>query len=165
MCTVTWLPTREGFELRMNRDELRTRAAALPPAIYERDGVRYIAPRDVDGGGTWITVNDAGVAVCLLNGTALPDGRVGSRSRGLLVEDFADARSVSEVRIRLADGGLSVYSPFTLLVLEPGDEVAQLFEHASVLGDEVREVVHATSFASASCSATTDSCAATASCG
>lgn len=120
MCTVTWLPTREGFELRMNRDELRTRAVALPPSVYEREGVRYIAPRDVDGGGTWITVNDAGVAVCLLNGTGLPDGRVASRSRGLLVEDFADVRSVSEVRIRLADAGLSVYSPFTLLVLEPG---------------------------------------------
>lgn len=120
MCTVTWLPTRDGFELRMNRDELRTRTVALPPAIYEREGVRYIAPRDVDAGGTWITVNDAGVAVCLLNGPALPDGRSGSRSRGLLVEDLADARSVAETRVRLTRAVLSVHSPFALLVIEPG---------------------------------------------
>lgn len=120
MCTVTWLPTRDGFELRMNRDELRTRSAALPPAIYKRDGVRYVAPRDVDGGGTWITVNDSGLAVGLLNGPARPDGWSGSRSRGLLVDELADARSVAEVRNRLSNARLSVYSPFTLIVVEPG---------------------------------------------
>ena len=120
MCTVTWLPTRDGYELRMNRDELRTRAIALPPAVYERNGVRYIAPRDVDGGGTWIVANETGVVICLLNGPLSPDGRTGTRSRGLLVEDLSDARSVAEVRTRLAGSALADYSAFTLLALEPG---------------------------------------------
>ena len=120
MCTVTWLQTRDGFELRMNRDELRTRAVGMPPAICERDGVRYIAPRDVEGGGTWIAANDVGLAVCLLNGPSAPDGRTGVRSRGLLVEDLADARSVVDVRMRIGRTLLSSYAAFTMLVLEPG---------------------------------------------
>lgn len=120
MCTVTWLATRDGFELRMNRDERRTRSVAIPPAVYERDGVRYVAPRDVDGGGTWIAVNDAGLAVCLLNGPVAPDGQAGQRSRGLLVEELASAWSVDDVRMRFRQTSLSCYASFTMLVLEPG---------------------------------------------
>lgn len=120
MCTVTWLQTREGYDLRMNRDELRTRSVALPPAVYERNDIRYVAPRDVDGGGTWIAANDRGIAVCLLNGTVHSHDPRGVRSRGLLVDDLADVRSVTELRVRLESARLSDYSAFTLLALEPG---------------------------------------------
>lgn len=120
MCTVTWLPTRDGYELRMNRDELRTRAVALPPAIHERDGVRYVAPRDVDGGGTWIAANEAGVSVCLLNGPDAGDGPLPGRvSRGLLVERLAGSTSVVDVRSHLSGARLRDFAPFTLLALEP----------------------------------------------
>ncbi len=120
MCTVTWLPSRDGFELRVNRDEKRTRSVAFPPSIFERGGVRVISPRDVDGGGTWISVNDSGVALALLNGQSGAGARQGTRSRGLLVDELSGSTSVSEARMTLGRASLDQFSPFTLLVIEPG---------------------------------------------
>src|SRR5262245_8061057 len=65
--TVSWTPTREGYALRFNRDERRTRGPGLPPGMMEGDGVRFLAPTDADAGGTWIGVNQFGLTVGLLN--------------------------------------------------------------------------------------------------
>lgn len=51
-----------------NRDELRSRALALPPTIRSFGGRRAILPVDPESGGTWVAVSDAGVALTLLNG-------------------------------------------------------------------------------------------------
>ncbi len=67
MCTVTWLQNADGYEVFCNRDELKTRKPALPPAYAERNGVRYLAPIDLDGGGSWFGVNEFGVTLCLVN--------------------------------------------------------------------------------------------------
>ena len=67
MCTATWLIHRDGFELYFNRDESVRRGAAHAPEILELDGVRCLAPRDADAGGTWLGVNEHGLAVGLLN--------------------------------------------------------------------------------------------------
>ncbi len=72
MCTVSWRAARDGYDLFFNRDELHTRAPELPPALSERDGVRFLAPRDGDHGGTWLAVNEHGLTVCLLNDYANP---------------------------------------------------------------------------------------------
>jgi hypothetical protein len=54
MCTVSWWREPDSYTVFFNRDELKTRSRALPPTIQQQNGVRYIAPTDADGGGTWL---------------------------------------------------------------------------------------------------------------
>ncbi|HKG14432.1 MAG TPA: NRDE family protein [Pyrinomonadaceae bacterium] len=124
MCTVSWLRTPRGYELFCNRDERHTRKAARPPSVRETRGVRFVAPTDGDHGGSWIGVNEAGLALCLLNacgGAQSPTRGVmpadDYRSRGLLLTDLMDCLNVSHVRARLSGADLFRYRPFTLAVL------------------------------------------------
>lgn len=122
MCTVTWFTSSEGFELFCNRDERRTRAAEEPPREYEAAGMRFLAPRDGEGGGTWIAVNELGFAACILNlyQAEGPLDAVDARSRGRLVRDLADCSGVDELALRTRAELLAPYRPFTLLGMEPG---------------------------------------------
>lgn len=131
MCTVSWVHDESGYQLLCNRDEKRTRAAASGPQIKERSGVRYIAPIDGDYGGSWLSANELGVSICLLNGASLtgtdakrqkPDGEY--RSRGRLILDLANSDSLKKVCERISRLKLSVFAPFTIAVLEPGQHTA-----------------------------------------
>jgi hypothetical protein len=124
MCTVTWLYEDDGYQLFVNRDELHSRANAEPPRVFVRGGICYLAPRDSDRGGSWVSVNEDGVAVCLLNGAGVHS--VGAMSRGRLVADLATSRSQQEAALRLGRMDLQPYSPFTLALLEPGLRVSVL---------------------------------------
>lgn len=118
---MTWLTTPGGHELFCNRDERHERAEAAPPAVHERAGVRFVAPTDPDGGGTWIAVNERGLSLCLLNGYAADDDLHPSEaftSRGRLVLDLADAATAGDVVARLADRPLDAFRSFRLLVLD-----------------------------------------------
>ena len=85
MCTVTWVHEQAGgYHLFSSRDEKRTRSVALTPELYETSGVRWMAPLDPDGGGSWVAVNEFGFSVCLLNGNGTP----GTLSRGRLVTEL-----------------------------------------------------------------------------
>ncbi|MGE3309469.1 MAG: NRDE family protein [Limisphaerales bacterium] len=66
MCTVTLVARERGFHLGMNRDEQRSRPIGLPPE-RGRSGDRIIVYPSEPGGGTWIAVNDAGIALALIN--------------------------------------------------------------------------------------------------
>lgn len=124
MCTVSWLRDGDGYELLCNRDEQIARAEAVPPRISRCDGVAVLAPRDGQSGGSWISVNDRGIAVCLLNGANItgeerePRQRVSSR--GLVVTAVASSADVTEVRARLGMMRLGMFAPFTLVALAPG---------------------------------------------
>lgn len=75
-----------------NRDENRDRPAET---MRLRDGeLRYIAPRDLEAGGTWIGVNEAGVVVAITNRFGSPPDR-SRRSRGELVERALAQRTVA----------------------------------------------------------------------
>jgi uncharacterized protein with NRDE domain len=121
VCTVSWLRTRSGFELFFNRDERLTRAPEEGPRLRARAGVRYLAPRDPEAGGTWITVNEHGLAAGLLNGYVASLGAVPPvwTSRGLLLAELADAREVAALVARLEATDLAPYQPFVLLALDP----------------------------------------------
>ena len=68
MCTLTWWRGEEGeFEVFFNRDEKKTRSRAELPLKREENGMQFLSPRDPDGGGTWMLVNEHGVVLCLLN--------------------------------------------------------------------------------------------------
>ncbi len=117
MCTVTWVRQADGYHLLCNRDEKRTRAAALSPRVEQRGGVRFIAPVDGDFGGTWIAANESGVSLCLLNGVGgAPPAR---RSRGLLLHEMIPAKSASACTDALSQLDLSPFAPFTMVILEP----------------------------------------------
>ncbi|MCA8979725.1 MAG: NRDE family protein [Planctomycetes bacterium] len=124
MCTVTWFASSEGFELFSNRDEHRLRLGEHVPREYEQHGTRFLAPRDGDAGGTWISVNEFGVALCLLNNYQAQDVLSAelARSRGLLVLALADCKSLDEVSARTPVDELARHRGFRLLALESGSE-------------------------------------------
>jgi uncharacterized protein with NRDE domain len=101
-----------------NRDEFLARPAAPPlhfAATAERPG--FVAPQDLDAGGTWMGVNSAGVFVGLTN---RPVGvkPTGVRSRGHLVLDGLRAGSAAAVAEE-ADRQRGVrYAPFNLLATD-----------------------------------------------
>jgi hypothetical protein len=127
MCTASWLIAPDGYEVFFNRDESRRRGTALAPEELDLGGVRALLPVDSDAGGTWLGVNEFGLALGLLNGT---DARgperepphPETRSRGLLVRDLLRAREADEVLEALEKEALDRYRGFTLALFEPGRE-------------------------------------------
>ena len=121
MCTATWLRNDKGYDLFFNRDERHTRKQATAPEIRERNRVRFIAPTDGDRGGTWIAVNQFGLSLCLLNAydkqANFTDRR--STSRGEIVLDLMDSRSMFEAKRRLSDKDLSLFQPFRVFGISP----------------------------------------------
>jgi hypothetical protein len=117
MCTVSWFHEPGGYQLFCNRDERFSRATASEPLVRECRGVRSIAPRDGEAGGTWIAANEFGLSLCLLNtwGQAPPS----AQSRGLVIPGLIHGRSVEEVSDRIGRSALP-YAPFQLLALQPG---------------------------------------------
>jgi uncharacterized protein with NRDE domain len=64
----------------MNRDDLADRPEAAP-AEWPSAKPAFVAPKDLQAGGTWIGVNDHGVIACLLNRyDAAPAGHISRRS-------------------------------------------------------------------------------------
>lgn len=101
MCTVTLVPTRgpdaTGFRMACSRDEQHGRADALPPQTRTFKTVRYLMPIDPGSGGTWVAVNEFGLALTLLNYN-LPDPPTGhDLSRGGVIPALIYATTVQEV--------------------------------------------------------------------
>lgn len=99
MCTVTIVPYDDGFRLVCNRDERRNRPAAMAPAVHRLHDRAVIYPVDPAGGGTWVGVNDAGLAAALLNRTidpGVPRGGAPPRSRGLVIPGLLACCSLTE---------------------------------------------------------------------
>ncbi len=98
-----------------NRDEYLARPAAAPARVAAEGGrPAFVAPQDLEAGGTWMGVNARGLFVGLTN-RHTAELQAKRRSRGLLVRDALgcpDARSVAEeMRENLA----GTYNPFHLL--------------------------------------------------
>jgi len=121
VCTLSWIPLPDGYVLAMNRDERRTRAPALPPSVADAGGSPALMPVDGDAGGTWISVNDRGHALALLNRWEESPHDAGTPlvSRGLLVKDLAGLSSSAALRVALGALPLSRYRPFTLVSVAP----------------------------------------------
>ena len=135
MCTLTWLPARdgEGYDLLFNRDELDARGPEIPPELSLRHGTRVVAPRDAERGGTWIALNHYGLTVALLNfypQNALDptDCQTASvepfhyASRGDLPWLGADASDVNALESRLRSEPLELYRAFHLVAVDANGE-------------------------------------------
>lgn len=123
MCTLTWQRDESGYSIHFNRDERRTRAPSRPPAPLETGGLRALAPIDGEAGGTWIGVNDRGVAIALLNGYQHPRHAAEGvfRSRGALVVETLAARSARDAIARVAADDMARYRPFVLAAFDTRD--------------------------------------------
>jgi hypothetical protein len=117
MCTVTWSHDHAGYTVWFNRDEQRTRPPAQPPHLHHVQGVAFLSPRDPQGGGTWLAVNQFGLTVGLLNyyAAGLHARSATPRSRGLLVRDLAPSSSLPDLWTRVAGLELEHYPPFVLM--------------------------------------------------
>lgn len=117
MCTVSYLPQKDGnFIFTSNRDEAINRIT-IPPKVYLREDVKILMPKDELAGGTWIGVSDQKRLVCLLNGGFEKHVRKNHyrHSRGKVVSDFL---LVQDCQVLLSDYDLSNIEPFTLVMLD-----------------------------------------------
>jgi hypothetical protein len=115
MCTVSFLPTRQGFMLAMNRDEQVSRPRALAPRRHWTGTRASLYPSEA-GGGTWIGVSDAGLCLALINWYAKPQrDRALCVSRGIIIPHLLAAESLKEVAAMFADLPLAKINPFRLI--------------------------------------------------
>jgi hypothetical protein len=119
MCTVTYIPSRDGFFITSSRDENKGRSRAIPPSYYAMKTGRILFPRDAQAGGSWFAVHENGNALVLLNGARVrhqpaPPYR---RSRGIILLELADTdQPLAHFRKMDLDG----IEPFTLVLAEGG---------------------------------------------
>jgi hypothetical protein len=124
MCTLVLLrrPGHPAWPLVLaaNRDELRSRPAA-PPARHWPDRPHVVAGLDRLGGGTWLGVNDDGLAAAVLNRRGSLGPEPGKRSRGELVLDALDHAEAYIAADALAALDPAAYRPFNLVVADAID--------------------------------------------
>lgn len=119
MCTVSFLPKPRGFCLAMNRDEKRDRFAALAPGVVKSGRRRAVFPRELTG-GTWISANDAGVCLALINWHRIErEPKNDLRSRGLVVRELAGKSTADEIAAELRKLPLRKLRPFRLIAIVP----------------------------------------------
>ncbi len=90
MCTLTFVPTEDGYLAGMNRDELFSRPIALPPKIFGKGAMEMVYPEE-SSGGTWIACNGRGNLLALLNWNGSKSHNLGEkrRTRGLVIPELA----------------------------------------------------------------------------
>ena len=119
MCTVSFIARRRGYLLAMNRDEKRTRPAGLPPRSRFNNGRTVLGPAE-PGGGSWITVNDAGVAFALINWYSVPaPASSGPVSRGEVVNTVSGQTGSGGTAEQLTTLPLKRTNPFRLIGVFP----------------------------------------------
>jgi hypothetical protein len=128
MCTVTVLPhallssdaSHDELLLRVvcNRDELLTRAPALPPTLWAAGPRRAVMPIDPHSGGTWIAANDAGLVFVLLNAHDGTSASAGEISRGTIIPTLVGCATVSRAVAQAQKIRTDRFAPFELLIID-----------------------------------------------
>ena len=136
MCTLSWQIWQGKLSLAFSRDEALDRAIAEPPRIEQTANGKIVCPVDPEGGGTWLSLNEQGLVLCLLNDYRYKPS-VARRSRGLLVKDLANSHSLEDLAVTLKQLNLTDYAPFQLVVF-PGPEAPRLWQWN---GSDLAEVV------------------------
>lgn len=121
MCTVSFVPKSHGFYLAMNRDEKRDRPAALIPTVVEIEGRRAVFPYEPTG-GTWVSVNDGGVCLALINWHQIQrKPKNDTVSRALVVRELAGESRTDEIAASVTKLPLRKLRPFRLIAVAPGE--------------------------------------------
>ncbi|MFM9957251.1 MAG: NRDE family protein [Phycisphaerales bacterium] len=138
MCTVSIIPLEAcrgsglaagagGYRLVTNRDESHRRVPGVGPEVRHPAGEGLfpaVWPTDPEGGGTWVSVNAAGVTLALLNiygGGSAGGGAAdaaGKLSRGLVIPALAHAPSAADAAAALSALDLSGFRGFRLVAVD-----------------------------------------------
>jgi hypothetical protein len=121
MCTVSIVPVDGAVRVVCNRDERRARSEALSPTSHVAGRCVATFPVDPESGGTWIGVNDAGVAMALLNRTLVASAVApapGMRSRGAIIPSLMHHGSGAAALAVAASLDAGTFAPFRLLILQ-----------------------------------------------
>jgi hypothetical protein len=121
MCTVTYVPAKNGVYLTSNRDEQASRSRAIRPVRQHRQTYEVVYPQDPDGGGTWIALKSTGDAAVLLNGAFHQHIKAPAyrRSRGMV---FLDIFQSPDGLACFKGMDLSGIEPFTLVLYKAAEE-------------------------------------------
>ena len=115
MCTLSVITGANSYLLAMNRDEKIARGAGKQAEIHELNGIKAIYPSE-GAGGTWIAVNEYGVALGLLNWNdvvrAQPRGK--TRSRGQVIRALSGASGMAELQCRIERFGTGRNNAFSV---------------------------------------------------
>src|SRR5690242_10004918 len=150
MCTLVILRRPEHawpVIIGANRDEMIDRPA-LSPGRHWPDRAEVVAGLDLFAGGSWLGVNDWGVAAAVLNRQGSLGPAAGLRSRGELVLealDHADAVAAAAALVHLDP---AAYRTFNLIVADNRD--AFWLRHAGVARVEVHPIPDGLSLIAAS---------------
>lgn len=128
----------EQFILTSNRDERIARPTSSP--VTEVIGeTEVIFPKDLVAGGTWIAAGDNGRICCLLNGAFVSHNRKSNyaKSRGKLVLEAFKYENVYDFFNQCK---LEEVEPFTLIVIETGDEMKLIEFRWNSVCKQVREL-------------------------
>ena len=124
MCTVSFLPLQTGFALVMNRDEKKSRVKGKNPRKARTGRHLSLHPSEPDG-GTWIGVNQGGLALALINWHAEPLNERANISRGIVVPHLLAARSLARAAILFASLPLQNINPFRLIAASLSEQRLQ----------------------------------------
>jgi len=123
MCTLVLL-RRPGHDwpviIGANRDEMIDRPAK-PPGRHWPDRAEVVAGLDVLAGGSWLGLNDWGVAAAVLNRHGSLGPAAGLRSRGELVLEALDHADASAAAAALVHLDPDSYRTFNLIVADNRD--------------------------------------------
>ena len=119
MCTVTFVPTEEGFVFSSNRDEDPQRAAQNV-VEDERGDLKVYFPQDKGASGTWFAYSNTDQFSCVLNGAFQPHQRKEfyTMSRGIMALAYFDYATIDEFINTFNFEGME---PFTLILYNKGD--------------------------------------------
>ena len=124
---MTIVSTSGKIRIGFNRDESRRRPIARPPEERRFGDRRALMPIDPVSDGTWIAVNDAGLAVALLNVYDEPaagrsagvEGR-SLLSRGGIIPSLMHDGSAEAALREIHRIDPARYPPFRLVFVDPG---------------------------------------------
>ncbi len=123
MCTLVIL-RRPGHGwpvvLAANRDEMADRRWR-PPGRHWPDRPEIVGGHDALAGGTWLGLNDQGVAAGIMNRRATLGPEAGKRSRGELVLEALDHADADAAAVALADLDGTAYRPFNMVIADNRD--------------------------------------------
>ena len=119
MCTVTFVPTKEGFVFTSNRDEDPQRAAHNVVEDIRGD-LKVYFPQDEGASGTWFAYSNTDQFACVLNGAFEPHKRKKfyTMSRGIMALAYFDYNTIEDFLNEFDFEGME---PFTLILYNKGN--------------------------------------------
>ncbi len=143
MCTVVMLrrPDHEWpLIIGANRDEMKDRPWRGPDRHWP-DRPHIIAGIDLQGGGTWMGMNDDGLVACILNRVGTLGSHPDYRSRGELPLEVLDHAEAEEAANYMADLNPEAYRPFNMVIADYGTAWWMRNDGTTIQVEEVPEGV------------------------